>query len=100
MTAGCVMTFSEALSDARQFRGMSQRKISIAAGLSAGLISRYESGQRQPTRPAIAAMVEAMGLTGSEWEDDLYRAAGFQPPGWVLQRKWVNERGGDATEDG
>ena len=53
--------FGKALQELRIKRNMSQQELADAVGLSAGAISYYERGKREPSVDTIARMSEAMG---------------------------------------
>lgn len=44
-------------------RGMTQADLATRLGTTAATISRYESGQREPTLPVAAKLAEALGCT-------------------------------------
>jgi len=46
---------------ARKRAGLSQVELAHRAGVTQSVISAYESGRRQPSLPALAALVEAAG---------------------------------------
>lgn len=46
----------------RHLRGLSQRELAGAAGVSASVVSEYESGRRAPSVPALERMVAAAGM--------------------------------------
>jgi uncharacterized protein len=47
---------------ARNRAGLSQVELAARAGLTQSVISAYESGQRQPSIPALARLIEAAGF--------------------------------------
>jgi uncharacterized protein len=50
------------LRQARNRAGLSQAELAARAGVTQSVISAYESGQRQPSVPALARLVEAAGF--------------------------------------
>jgi len=47
---------------ARKRAGLSQTELATRAGVTQSVISAYESGQRQPSIPALARLIEATGF--------------------------------------
>jgi uncharacterized protein len=47
---------------ARNRAGLSQAELAAQAGVTQSVISAYESGQRQPSIPALARLIEAAGF--------------------------------------
>lgn len=47
---------------ARKRAGLSQVELAARAGVTQSVISAYESGQRQPTIPALARLIDAAGF--------------------------------------
>jgi uncharacterized protein len=47
---------------ARNRAGLSQAELAVQAGVTQSVISAYESGQRQPSIPALARLIEAAGF--------------------------------------
>lgn len=50
------------LRQARRHAGLSQVELATQAGVTQSVISAYESGQRQPSIPALARLIEAAGF--------------------------------------
>src|SRR6266545_8303803 len=50
------------LRQARKRAGLSQVDLAVRAGVTQSVISAYESGQRQPSIPALARLVDAAGF--------------------------------------
>jgi predicted nucleotidyltransferase/DNA-binding transcriptional regulator YiaG len=50
------------LRQARRGAGISQVELAARAGVTQSVISAYESGHRQPSLPALAALIEAAGF--------------------------------------
>jgi predicted nucleotidyltransferase/DNA-binding XRE family transcriptional regulator len=50
------------LRQARSRAGLSQVELAAHAGVTQSVISAYESGQRQPSIPALARLIEAAGF--------------------------------------
>ena len=63
------------LRQARKQAGLSQVELAARAGVTQSVISAYESGQRQPSLPALAHLLDAAGF---ELALGLQRAA--RPP--------------------
>ena len=53
------LTAGALLRQARRSAGLSQVELAARAGVTQSVISAYESGHRQPSVPALAALVEA-----------------------------------------
>jgi len=49
------------LRQARKRAGLSQAELAVRAGVTQSVISAYESGHRQPSIPALAALIDAAG---------------------------------------
>ena len=62
----------------RLARRWSQDRLADEAAMDHSLVSRLESGQRNPTREAIGKLALGLGLTDTEW-DELQMFAGFLP---------------------
>lgn len=58
--------FSIWLKEARARRGLSQKALSEAAGLSDGLVGFLETGDRPPTRESITALAKALVQDSSD----------------------------------
>ncbi len=56
------MTAGALLRRARKRAGLSQVDLAARAGVTQSVISAYESGQRQPSVPVLARLVDAAGL--------------------------------------
>ena len=50
------------LRQARKRAGLSQAELAARAGVTQSVISAYESGQRQPSIPALTRLIEAAGF--------------------------------------
>jgi uncharacterized protein len=50
------------LREARKRAGLSQVDLAARAGVTQSVISAYESGQRQPSMPALARLIDAAGF--------------------------------------
>ena len=55
------VTAGTLLRQARKRAGLSQVELATRAGVTQSVISAYESGHRQPSIPALAALVDAAG---------------------------------------
>jgi transcriptional regulator with XRE-family HTH domain len=62
----------------REARRWSQERLAAEADMDHSLVSRLESGQRSPTREAIAKLARGLELP-TEQKDRLLIAAGFFP---------------------
>ena len=49
------------LRQTRKRAGLSQAELAVRAGITQSVISAYESGHRQPSIPALAALIDAAG---------------------------------------
>jgi hypothetical protein len=56
------VTAGTLLRQARKRAGLSQVELATQAGVTQSVISAYESGQRQPSIPALARLIEAAGF--------------------------------------
>ena len=72
----------------RERRRWSQERLAAEAEMDHSLVSRLESGQRQPTREALAKLCAGLGLDRGD-ADRLWLAAGFVPP--ELDREMLRE---------
>ena len=70
------MPFSEALRDMRVEAGLSQRGLSLRAGMSESYVNRMEVGKRKPTRRLLRKLADALEC-GVDDEEQLFDAAGF-----------------------
>lgn len=70
--------FRETLKRHRNARRWSQERLALEAEMDHSLISRLESGQRDPTRDAISKLAPALGLTARQ-HDELLILAGHTP---------------------
>jgi len=74
-----VSDFSVKLSDCRRRIPLSQSELARQAGVSASLINRLESGDREPgSRELVLGLARAMDL-GKDDTDALLVSAGFAP---------------------
>ncbi len=71
--------FRASLKTYRNRRRWSQEHLAFEAEMDHSLVSRLESGQRKPTRDAIAKLVPVLQLTARE-ATILYLSAGLTPP--------------------
>jgi transcriptional regulator with XRE-family HTH domain len=55
-----------ALAEHRKRAGLSRPEVARRSGLSASAIKSYETGARRPTREALSAIIDALGLTAQE----------------------------------
>lgn len=70
-------TFGDELKRLRMRRGLSQKRLSLAAGLDHSIVSRLESGARtQPRRETVEALASALACNQTE-RFALLTAAGF-----------------------
>lgn len=70
--------FRAALKRFRDARRWSQEKLAFHAGMDHSLVSRLESGQREPTREAVGKLAAGLALDSVE-RDLLLAAAGYFP---------------------
>jgi len=67
----------EAIRSAYESRGVSQRKLGALLGhTSAGLVSRWVSGERRASPDDVQAIIDALGIAGEEADELLALAAG------------------------
>jgi predicted nucleotidyltransferase/DNA-binding XRE family transcriptional regulator len=50
------------LREARRRAGLTQAELAVRAGITQSVISAYESGRRQPSLPALHALINAAGM--------------------------------------
>ena len=70
--------FAQLLKQYREGGRVSQSRLAEIAGFDHSYVSRLESGNRTPTREAVAKLAEALGLA-PEQRDSLLAAAGYMP---------------------
>jgi transcriptional regulator with XRE-family HTH domain len=70
------MTFGETLAQLRTARGLSQSKLAERLKMDHSTVSRWESGERDITRPSVIRLAEALGASADE-RATLLEAAGF-----------------------
>jgi len=73
-----VASFAEVLSELRTAKGLSQSRLAHGAGFDHSHVSRLEAGKRQPSREAVLALANVLGLNSLEI-DRLLVAAGYRP---------------------
>ncbi len=73
-------TFRATLKTHRESWRWSQERLAAEAAIDHSLVSRIESGDRNPTRDSLTKLSRAMELTEGE-RDRLFLLAGFTPPG-------------------
>lgn len=70
-----------ALRRLRAERGYSQAEISRRSGLSTSRMSRYESGETEPSLSSLNRILDALGVSLSDLDSALESArSGFEPP--------------------
>lgn len=72
-------TFRATLKRHREAHRWSQDRLAYVAEMDHSLVSRIESGHRNPTREALAKLCAGLELDEDE-RDRLYLLAGFVPP--------------------
>ncbi|MEV0679346.1 helix-turn-helix transcriptional regulator [Actinosynnema sp. NPDC050436] len=70
---------------AREAAGLTQRVVCRRTGIHPGTMTRHESGERPPGEPAVAAILDAIGVTGADREEilDLARDEPATGSTWV-----------------
>lgn len=58
------MEFPERLVYLRKQKQLTQQALADAAGVSASILKRYESGKAQPTLPVLRRLAIALGVSG------------------------------------
>ncbi len=91
MTAGS--QFGDLLRIARQTKGLSRRELARMAALDPSYLSRLETGERLPSRQALLALADALGLSEPEVQDWLM-AAGYAPMPVLGLIQGIRTRGG------
>lgn len=59
------MSIAETIKSRREARGMSQRALCAAAGLSDGYVNQIEQGTREPSRTVMRQLAAALGTTAA-----------------------------------
>src|SRR5436309_3468208 len=81
---GQLVTYAGVLKRLRGERGVSQRELAGAIGVSQPLVARTEAGARRPKGPAeIAAVACALALGEKEY-DELLLLAGYWPSAFMV----------------
>lgn len=65
-----------AIREHRRKRRISQPDLAARSGLSLSAVKAYESGRRHPTREALSAIVDALGITADQ-ANPLFAGAGY-----------------------
>lgn len=68
--------FGDVLAKLRIQRGLSMSRLGLAAGTNYSHVSRLEGGSRQPSRPTVIALADALDATDAE-RHELMNSAGF-----------------------
>ena len=63
------MSYKLRLKELREAKGMSQRAIADAVGVTPGAVARWELGENQPTTANLVAMTAVLGCTLDELVD-------------------------------
>lgn len=74
------MTFDIRIAAIRKGNGLSQHSFAKQTGINHSLVSRYESGERQPARETIETIAYSLGLSRAD-RVTLMLSAGFVPEG-------------------
>lgn len=70
--------FGRTLKELREYRGLSQNRLSTSVGLSGGVVSKLESGDRLPSREMVAKIAKGLFLKpGDNRYIQLMNSAGF-----------------------
>lgn len=72
------LPFPVLLKTYRERKKLSQAQLALRAGFDHTLVSRLESGKRDPSRETVLRLASALGLSATE-RHDLLLAAGFLP---------------------
>ncbi|MBB5158479.1 helix-turn-helix domain-containing protein [Saccharopolyspora phatthalungensis] len=75
-----------ALRQAREDRGLKLREFSSMLGRDAGVLSRWETGERTPKPEQVAQILTALGVLGDRYEEIVSLAYGTDAPQWVATR--------------
>lgn len=78
VAAGGEQLFAQLLKQFREVGRVSQSRLAEIAGFDHSYVSRLESGNRTPTREAVAKLADALQLT-PEQRDSLLASAGYMP---------------------
>lgn len=93
-----VFDWRRALRDYRRQAHLSQPEVARRSGLSLSAIKAYESGRRRPSREALTAIVDALGMTAEQaspvlagagyaanWRAIYHEAYGPRPVQWFAE---------------
>jgi transcriptional regulator with XRE-family HTH domain len=72
-----------ALRQARQDRGLTLREFALQIGRDAGVLSRWETGERAPKPERVAQILAVLGLSGERYDEIMTLAYGISEPQWV-----------------
>lgn len=61
-----VVEWRQVLREYRQKQGLSQPEVARRSGLSLSAVRAYESGDRHPSREALSAIIDALGMTAEQ----------------------------------
>jgi transcriptional regulator with XRE-family HTH domain len=70
------LDWRRSMRDTRKQRGLSRADVAHRSGLSQSAIKAYESGDRHPSREALTAIIDALGLTKDQ-ANPLLAGAGY-----------------------
>lgn len=75
-----------ALRQAREGRGLKLREFASTLGRDAGVLSRWETGERTPKPEQVAQILTALGVVGDQYEEVVGLAYDTDAPQWVATR--------------
>lgn len=83
------------LKAAREEAGLGLRELARRIGRDAGVLSRWESGERSPKESEAAQILTALGINGARYEDALELTRNPDAPRWIAltlpeQRQHLN----------
>jgi transcriptional regulator with XRE-family HTH domain len=77
------MALGRALRQARLDGDLGLRKFAEKIGCDPGMLSRWETGDRNPRPEQVAQIITALGVSGERYEDIMTLAYGPSDPQWV-----------------
>ncbi|MGW1679735.1 helix-turn-helix domain-containing protein [Saccharopolyspora sp. NPDC002376] len=75
-----------ALRQMREDRGLKLREFAFTLGRDAGVLSRWETGERTPKPEQVAQILTALGVVGDRYEEIVGLAYDTDAPQWVATR--------------
>lgn len=76
------LALGSALRRAREARGLSLRKLGERLGRDAGVLSRWETGDRTPTEGTVAEILAELGVNGDDYDEIMALTRGTDDRQW------------------